>query len=136
MVRRLPLLALACALAGCSAMEAAGERKKAENSLKALSLDYLDFQNANDGRPPTSADEMNKFVIDRGSAAQLRKGEVDNLTVRWGAKLDPKADDAKNRVLASGKKVGGKVVVMMQSGAVKWLPEAEFASAPKAEPVK
>jgi hypothetical protein len=125
---------LVLALAGCGAVKSGGDKSKAENALKALSIDYLEFQNANAGRVPASADELGAFVKSRGKDAALRPGELETLTVQWGAKLEPQGADAGKRILASGPKVGGEVPVMMQEGSVKWLAEATFASTPKAEP--
>ena len=122
-------------LAGCGGVKSAAEKSKAENALKALSIDYLEFQNANQGRPPAGADELTAFVKGRPDPA-LRPGELEKLTVQWGAKLDPKGPDAGKRVLASGPKVGGHVPVMMEDGSVKWVSEAAFASTPKAELAK
>ena len=77
-------------LAGCGGVKSAAEKSKAENALKALSIDYLEFQNANQGRPPAGADELTAFVKGSPDPA-LRPGELEKLTVQWGAKLDPEA---------------------------------------------
>src|SRR5215218_5578099 len=92
--------------AGCGAMKTRSQQMKVENALKALSVEFHAFQAANDGRPPASADELSDFVRAKGREASLRPGELETLTVQWGAKLEPKSADAGDKVLATGKKVG------------------------------
>ncbi|HVL14180.1 MAG TPA: hypothetical protein VM529_16535 [Gemmata sp.] len=134
-MRAVTVALVALALVGCGAVKSGAEKSKAENALKALSIDYLEFQQANQGRPAASAEELAAFVAGRPDAA-LRPGELETLAVQWGAALDPRGPDAGQRLLASGSKVGGEVPVMMQDGSVKWVGEAAFASLPKAEPAK
>jgi hypothetical protein len=107
----------------------AAERTKASNALKALSLDYVNYQDAN-GKPPASAAELSAYAKKMGWQS-MQPGELEKLTVQWGAKLG--GAPVANRVLASHPAIGGVVPVMMQDGSVKLMPQSEFAAAPKAE---
>lgn len=107
----------------------ARDMMRAQNALKALSLDYLAYQNSR-GAPPASAAEMARGIEE----ARLRPGEVDTLTVQWGAKLDVKGGGT--RLLAHANPIGGQVAVMMQDGSVKTVAEDQLTKLPKAEPVK
>jgi hypothetical protein len=130
---RTACLVLAVALlAGCGAVRTAADKKKAENALKALTIEYFEFQAVNGGRPPASADELDRFVRSRGGEANLQPGELETLTVRWGARLDVKSADAGGSVLATGRAVGDQVAVMMQDGSVRWMTVVEASLAPKA----
>ncbi|HUR53635.1 MAG TPA: hypothetical protein VMZ71_05870 [Gemmataceae bacterium] len=119
-------------LAGCGKVRQSADRTKASNALKALSLDYVGYQDAN-GKPPASAAELSAYWKKMGQSA-MQSGELEKLTVVWGAKLG--GAPVGNRVLASHPAVGGAVPVMMQDGSVKTMTESEFAAAPKAEAAK
>jgi hypothetical protein len=128
-------LVLPAGLVGCGNVKQAADRSRAMNAVKALSIDYFDYQKAT-GHPPASAADLNGFLQNRGEKPALEAGELERLTVQWGARLDPAAPDGGTRVLASHPAVGGQVPVLMQDGSVKTLTEAELAAAPKAQPVK
>lgn len=133
---RTAALALAAVLlAGCGAVKSGRDKSKAENAVKAFSIDYVAFFDSNQ-RPPNSADELGAFVQGLGGSAAMRPGELGEITAQWGARLDPAAPGAGGKVLAWGRSVGGDVSVLMQDGSVRWMTEAALASAPKAEPAK
>ncbi len=124
-------IGVAVLAAGCG-MKESMVLTRSHNALRDLAIDYARYQDQY-GRPPAHADEVRKYVRERGNDAALKPGEVEPLTVQWGAKLDP--GGPADRVLANGPVVAGRAWVLMQNGEVKEVGAADLSSAPKAEPV-
>lgn len=104
-------------------------KKEANNALKALSLDYDDYQTAMN-KPPSSAADLNAFLKTR-KEPYLQPGELDKLKVQWGTRIDSKNPDGANRLLAYHPPIGGEVEVLMQDATVKTMSQAEFAALSK-----
>jgi hypothetical protein len=133
------VLAVTALLAtGCGRIRSAADRTRKSNDLKQLGLMYHSYIDANQ-KGPASADELMKMASDPGSRAVVQMVKDGKYVLIWGATIVAMRNNPQGStgtVLgyeATAPTSGG--LVLMGDGSVPIMTAAEFAKAPKAQPV-
>jgi hypothetical protein len=128
-----PLLGLALALPGCWKVQEAAQRAQRSNDLKAIGLAYHSHLDANGGKAPTRATDLQPYLTEFPHAIQgLNDGSIVFL---YGVRLTEMTEGASQTVLAYEKDVpanGGLVV--MADGTPRQVTPQEFQKLPQAKP--
>lgn len=108
---------------------------KASNDLKVVGLAFHNFSDANPGKVPTKAEDLDPYIGEnRDVARALKEGKIVFL---WGASMKDimKAGSTSDTVLAYEKDVptqGG--LVLLADASVRKMSADEFKTAKKASP--
>jgi hypothetical protein len=126
-------LLLALAVPGCGIRQAA-QRQQRSNQLKIIGPAYHDFLDANAGKAPTQASDLQQYVGDAAAYQALTDG---SFVLLYGVKLADMTAGSGNTILGydAGTPQGGGFV-LMGDGSVRTVTAQEFQSMPQAKPKK
>ncbi|OAI40854.1 hypothetical protein AYO40_04130 [Planctomycetaceae bacterium SCGC AG-212-D15] len=133
---RCVIILVCCALLpGCGKVREAAQKAKDATELKYIGLAYLNFNDANGGKAPKNAEDLDPYLTDAPSASKgLKDGKYVFI---WGiAVMDiAKAGGTADTVIGYEKDAptqGGSV--LFADGSVKRISAEEFKTARKAAP--
>jgi hypothetical protein len=131
-------LLLALLASGCGRIKNAADRAKKSNDLKQLGLMYHSYIDEHH-KGPASADELLAAQRDPGAKAVAQMVKDGKYVLVWGTSI---TEMQKNPQGATGTVLGYEAtaptaggLVLMGDASVRNMTAAEFAAAPKAQPV-